>query len=233
MKLLILSDIHANYEALKRLDAIEGDYDYLICLGDLVDYGPQPKECIDYVKKRAYRAVRGNHDNALAYDVDCGCSYKYKHLSLASRRHNKKLLDSGDTAYLAGLELNQRFDLSGSSFFMTHASPKGDLYKYLYPEIPDDAWISEIDGIGADFILLGHIHIPFVKRIGMTTIVNPGSVGQPRDSQPDGSYAVWDDGVVTIKRFSYDIIKTIDAIKRSGMEEDIVEGLSAILRRGA
>lgn len=233
MKILVISDIHANYEALKRFDAIEKDYDHLIFLGDMVDYGPQPKECIDYVKGRAYKAVRGNHDNALVYNMDCGCSHKYKHLSQASREHNKMLLDSEEIAFLASLPLIASFDLAGYSFFMTHASPKGDLYRYLYPETQDDLWISEVEGIDVDFILLGHTHIPFVKKIGGTTIVNPGSIGQPRDGNPNGSYAVWEDGVPTIKRFPYDIEKTISAIKKSGMEEDIVKGLSVILRRGA
>lgn len=233
MKLLILSDIHANYEALKGVNSVEGDYDHLIILGDIVDYGPQPKECIEFTRMSAGRAVRGNHDNALAYNTECGCSYKYKHLSLESRRYNRGLLNNEDIAYLAGLPLEQRFDLGGSSFLATHASPKGDLCRYLYPDIPDETWISEIEGIRADFILLGHIHIPFVRKIGMTTIINPGSVGQPRDGDPKGSYAIWDDGVVTIKRFFYDINKTIRKIERSGMEKDIIEGLSAILRRGS
>lgn len=233
MKLLIISDIHANYEALKRLDSMETDYDHLVFLGDAVDYGPEPKECIDFIKKRAYRAVRGNHDNALAYNTDCGCSNKYKHLSLETRRYNRMLLDNEDISYLAGLPLMDRFSLGGSSFFMTHASPKGDLYRYLYLQMSDDAWGSEIDGIDAGFVLLGHIHIPFVKKIGSTTIINPGSAGQPRDGDPKGSYAIWNDGVVTLKRFTYDVNKTIEEIEMSGMEKDVVEGLSAILRRGA
>lgn len=233
MKLLIVSDIHANYEALKRLDSIEADYDHLVFLGDAVDYGPEPKGCIDFIKKRAYRAVRGNHDNALAYNTDCGCSSKYKHLSLETRRYNRMLLDNEDISYLAGLPLMDRFALGDSSFFMTHASPKGDLYRYLYPQMSDDAWGSEIDGIDAGFVLLGHIHIPFVRKIGSTTIINPGSAGQPRDGDPRGSYAIWENGVVILKRFSYDIDKTIDAIERSGMEEEVVKDLSSILRSGA
>ncbi len=233
MKLLIVSDIHANYEALKTLDSIEADYDHLVFLGDAVDYGPQPKGCIDFIKNRAYRAVRGNHDNALAYDTDCGCSCKYKHLSLESRSKNRMLLDNGDISYLAGLPLMDRFALGGSSFFMTHASPRGDLHRYIYPQMSDEAWGQEIDGIDADFVLLGHIHIPFVKKIGSTTIINPGSVGQPRDADPRGSYAIWENGTVIIKRFSYDINKTILEIERSGMKEEVVKGLSVILRRGA
>ena len=143
------------------------------------------------------------------------------------------LLDSEDISYLAGLPLMDRFTLGDSSFFMTHASPKGDLYRYLYPQMSDEAWGSEIDGIDADFVLLGHIHIPFVKRVGKTTIINPGSAGQPRDGDPRGSYAIWENGVVILKRFSYDIDKTIDAIERSGMEEEVVKDLSSILRSGA
>lgn len=79
MHIAILSDIHANLAA---LEAVQEPYDFLLCLGDLVDYGPQPREAIRWVRDRAFIVIRGNHDQALAYDMDCGCAPVMKEASL-------------------------------------------------------------------------------------------------------------------------------------------------------
>jgi predicted phosphodiesterase len=71
MRISIISDLHANLTA---LESIHEPYDLLLCLGDLVDYGPQPREAIHWVRERALRVIRGNHDHALAYGVDCRCA---------------------------------------------------------------------------------------------------------------------------------------------------------------
>ena len=91
MKLLLIADIHANYEALQTV--LEIPHDRAICLGDIVDYGPDPEKCIDLLRKKVILTIRGNHDNAVAFKVDCQCGYKYKHLSIATREYTRKVLD--------------------------------------------------------------------------------------------------------------------------------------------
>ncbi|MBI4524838.1 MAG: metallophosphoesterase [Deltaproteobacteria bacterium] len=71
MRVAIISDVHAN---LATLESIHEPYDLLLCLGDLVDYGPQPREAIQWVRERALKVIRGNHDQALAYGMDCRCA---------------------------------------------------------------------------------------------------------------------------------------------------------------
>ncbi|MFQ5456576.1 MAG: metallophosphoesterase family protein [Nitrospirota bacterium] len=229
MRLLILSDIHSNLSALKLID--DEEYDYLICLGDLVDYGPFPKEVIDIIRSRAYKSVRGNHDNALGYGQDCGCSYRFKHLSIATREYQKPLLNKEDIDYLRGLPLRENFELMGYRFFIAHASPKGDLFTYLRPDTDDEIWKREIEGIDADFIFVGHTHVPLIKYIDGKKIVNPGSLGQPRDKSARSSYAIWEDGEVYLRRRAYNIDSTIEALESTELSEEVVSELSSILVR--
>src|SRR5882724_3484362 len=108
MKILILSDIHANIEA---LEAIKEEYDCLFCLGDLVDYGPSPKECIDFIKNNAHAVVRGNHDNAVAFRTDCKCSEAYRLMSVKTRELMWNILGEEEINYLSSLPLNRVLEL--------------------------------------------------------------------------------------------------------------------------
>jgi putative phosphoesterase len=229
MKILILSDIHANIEA---LEVIKEGYDHIFCLGDLVDYGPNPRECIDFIRCNAYAVVRGNHDNAVAFKADCKCSEAYKPMSVKTRELMWKILGEGEITYLGSLPLNMALELSGTKFFLTHATPTDNLFKYLPPDSPDYVWERELEGVDADFVLLGHTHIPMIKRIGKTTVINPGSVGQSKDIPAVASYAVWNDGDVEIKRVAYDINKTIEKILSTKLDTRIKRDLVTVLEYG-
>jgi putative phosphoesterase len=229
MKIIILSDIHANIEA---LEAIKEGYDHLICLGDLVDYGPSPRECIDFVRKNAHAVVRGNHDNAVAFRVDCQCSEAYRPMSEKTRELMWEVLGQGEISYLGSLPLNRVIELQGQRFFLAHATPTDNLFKYLPPNTPDHVWQKELEGIDADSVLLGHTHISMIKRMGKTTIINPGSVGQSKDFPGVASYAAWNDGELEIKRVTYDINKTIKKIRSSPLDDYIKNNLIQVLRYG-
>ena len=229
MKILILSDIHANIEA---LEAIKEEYDYLFCLGDLVDYGPSPRECIDFIKSNAYAIVRGNHDNAVAFRVDCQCSKAYRPMSEKTREFMWEILGQGEISYLGSLPLNGVIELQGSRFFLAHATPTDNLFKYLPPDSPDHVWQKELEGIDADFVLLGHTHSSMIKRMGKRTIINPGSVGQSKDAPGVASYALWGDGETEIKRVEYDINKTVEKIHSARLDDYIKNSLIHVLRYG-
>ncbi len=102
MKILIVSDIHANWPALSAVVASE-PYDRLICLGDLVDYGPHPRPCLEYIRQHADWVIRGNHDNALGFDVDCGCRGDFRELSVSTRAWHRTLVHEDDLAFLRNL----------------------------------------------------------------------------------------------------------------------------------
>lgn len=229
MKILILSDIHANIEA---LEATKEEYDYLFCLGDLVDYGPSPSECIDFIRRNAYAVVRGNHDNAVGFKTDCKCSEAFKLISVKTRELMWKILAEEEILYLKPLPSNSALELDGAKFFLTHATPTDNLFKYLPPDSPDYIWQHELEGVDADFLLLGHTHISMIKRIGKTTIINPGSVGQSKDVPARASYAIWNDGDVEIKKINYDINKTIKKIRSTLLDDNIKTSLIQVLEHG-
>jgi putative phosphoesterase len=229
MRVALISDVHANLAA---LEALREPYDVLLCLGDLVDYGPQPQEAIQWVRERARSVVRGNHDHALAYQVDCRCAPVMKDASLTTRAWHTHLLTAEEKTYLHRLPLSEQIELGGATFFLAHASPTGDLYKYLRPEVSDTVLAEEIRGIDADFVCIGHTHLPMLRRIGTTTIINPGSIGQPRHGDPHASYVLWDDGGVEFRRLPYDTNKTISALERAPLPQSVLTQLISILRTG-
>lgn len=230
MKILVLSDIHANLAA---LEAIGEDYDHLIFLGDVVAYGGQPKECLAFVRQRAKAAIRGNHDSALALDLDCRSNPAKRHLALATRAVHRSLLPPPEIEYLGSLPTSAKFKLGGYRFYAAHAAPRNHLYRYtLVPGLADEQLRKEVGHVRADFILLGHTHLPMVRGVGSRVLVNPGSVGQPLDGIPEASYAVIENGIAEIRRVRYDVDRAVKSLRDSGIAPDIVEQLAAILRTG-
>jgi len=227
-RVLFISDIHGNLDALQAvLDRVE--HDEVFCLGDLVDYGPEPAECIDIVRSVATATVRGNHDNAVAYRVDCGCSYEYKRLSEATREYTWSSIDEEDMAYLKTLPLFIEKDVDGIKIGLAHGSPKS-FFDYVSPESLDTQINSLAGGLSCDFLALGHTHRPYIW-INKMTVLNPGSVGQPRDRDNRASCLVLDtkSREARLIRIRYDI----DAASRKIRERmPCAMELIAILRRG-
>jgi putative phosphoesterase len=230
MRIAIISDVHANLAA---LEAIEEPYDLLFCLGDLVDYGPEPRQAIRWVRERALKVVRGNHDHALAYDADCRCAPVMREASVTTRQWHSRLLSAEDKQYLRELPVADRIAVSGATFHLAHAAPDGNLYDYhIVPDAPEEFLREQIEGIDTDFILLGHTHLPMVRAIGKTTIVNPGSVGQPRHGDARASYAVWEDGAVSLCKVAYDVNRVTALLKRAPLTLSVIGQLKTVLESG-
>lgn len=231
MKILVISDLHANLAALEAVT--QESFDCLICLGDLVGYGPAPNEVINFVREHAFVAIRGNHDNALALNIDCQCLPANKALAEATLAYHRTVLESENLDWLRTLPTSAQFKLDGYRFAAVHATPRDQLYGYeITPELPDDQLRGEIDGVRADFILLGHTHLPMVRGIGSRVVVNPGSVGQPRHSSPEASYATIEDGIVELKRCAYDLHRTVAALRKLPLSPESIDQLVVILEHG-
>lgn len=232
MRILLIADIHANYEALETV--LDIPHDRAICLGDIVDYGPEPDKCIDLLRMKGIPVIRGNHDNAVAFKADCQCGYKYKHLSIATREYTWEILDRSGIEYLQKLPFLIRENIDGKSLYLTHASPRS-MFEYIKPETTDDKiqnMINEaMEPVKAEFLVIGHSHIPMYRNLGALTIINPGSVGQPRDGDPRASCAIFDteNGKTEHLRLDYDIDSVCAKIKERMPRAD---ELIAILRRG-
>ncbi len=221
MKILLISDVHGNYEALKKVIELE-DYSMIYCMGDIVDYGPSPQECVDLIRKEADIVVRGNHDNAVAFGVDCGCGYELKDLSQEVRGITIEDLDEESLDYLGRLPI----DVETEDHFITHAS-KGDMFKYLKPNTEENEF-REFNGVEQDLVFLGHTHIQMDREVDGKRFVNPGSLGQPRDGDNRAAYAVIEDGDIRFERMSYDI----ETVMEKMVEKDYPERAINILREG-
>jgi putative phosphoesterase len=232
MRILLIADIHGNYEALQTV--LKVPHDRAICLGDIVDYGPDPDKCIDLLHEKAIPTIRGNHDNAVAFKVDCQCGYKYKHLSIATREYTWEILDNDRIEYLQKLPLYIKEEFDGKRLHLTHGSPRS-MFEYIKPKTTDEEIRKMIDEstepLEGDFLVIGHSHIPMNRKLGNLTIINPGSVGQPRDGDTRASCAVFDTekGEVEHLRLDYDIDSVCAKIEERMPHAD---ELISILRRG-
>lgn len=225
MKTLILSDIHGNFPALSAILQVEKSYDACLFLGDAVDYGPYPNECISFLEQEMDFGVIGNHDNALVHVVDCGCREDFKRFSEETRAWHKSLIGEDGLAFLRSLQPLNQITIDGNSLFLAHASLQGDLFRYLLENEVDDA----LDGVTAQVVLLGHTHVQLQKHVGNTLVVNPGSVGLARDGG-QACYAILENSAVTLRRLAYDVDETIRALVQSPISQESKEGLSRVLK---
>jgi protein phosphatase len=227
VKILIISDVHGNAEA---LNALHESYDELWVLGDLVTYGAEPAEVVHHLRQHASLIVRGNHDHAVGYDVDPRCSPPFRAMAEATRQHAMKVLSDDDKRFLRDLRLTASVERDGQRLFLCHATPSDPLFAYCPPDSPE--WSQESASVDADIILVGHTHLPFVKRFGTRTVVNPGSLGQPKDGGPEASYAVWQDGAVTLRKVAYPVDRTVAKMKELRLPAGIAVALEHLLRTG-
>lgn len=229
MRLLLISDLHGNIEALQAiLELVK--YDRIFCMGDLVDYGPSPLECIDWIRSNDVLTIRGNHDNAVAFHVDCGCGYTYKHLSEATREYTWASISENEESFLRSLPLKTELEVDGLRLMLAHGSPES-FFDYINPDTPPEKLDEYTAGINDDYLIVGHTHKPAILKTSKITVLNPGSVGQPRDKDWRASCMVFDTNHRTqeIIRLEYDIETTCKKI-RSSMP--YAEELVAILKRG-
>ena len=227
MRYGVFGDIHSNLTALKAvLQALESqDVDAYLCLGDVVGYGPDAKECVDIVRELGPRIVAGNHDWAVAGKL--GLEY-FNTQAQSAILWTRKALSSEDIAWLGDLGLTNADDDITLSHGTVH-----DPQHFDYMQTPYDAYLS-FQEVSTRTAFVGHSHIPVSFFDGMpityscedvielgdrTVIANPGSVGQPRDEDPRASCAVFDGDkrILEIHRVEYDIDATIGRIQRAGL----------------
>jgi putative phosphoesterase len=227
MKILVLADIHSNWPALA---AIDETCDACVFIGDLVDYATDPLPCIDWVRARVTAAVRGNHDHAVAQRISAKEGAGFRGLAAATRPIHWRVLNPSRVKYLARLPLTRRIVLGDQTLFLVHGTPRDPLDEYLLGD--PDAWRSRVESIDADFVCVGHTHVQFHLDLGRQQVLNPGSVGQPRDGDPRCAYAVIEDGRVELRRVAYDIDATIRQMRDSGVNGSALELAASVLRTG-
>lgn len=231
MKVLIISDVHANLWALRAVVRDAGAVDYVLCAGDTVSYGPDPRAALDWLRERGAIAARGNHDHAVAFGADPKASPAKQPLALAMRDWTRSQLEAADVAWLARLPLRLTWEIAGTRFVVVHATPRDPLYDYHLRPDASEAFMQEITaGIDADVLVVGHTHWPLLRHHGELQTVNPGSVGQPLDGDPRAAYAVWEDGTITLRRAEYDQASVLAALARVSIDPPLRDALGNMLR---
>jgi len=226
-RIALISDIHGNFEALK---ALPRDYDELWVLGDLVNYGPQPSEVIEFVHKNASLVVRGNHDDAVAFNRDPQCSPAFRQAAEETRRFTASILSDQDKGYLADLPHYRWVRRGRWTFYICHATPSDPLHKYCAGDITK--WKSELVRAGTDFLCVGHTHMQFSLREGEQLVVNPGSIGQPKMENAKARYVIWENGSVTLRAYDYPVEKTVERIRSMPVSVATQEFLARVLETG-
>jgi putative phosphoesterase len=227
MRILLVADIHANWPALKTL---QEPCDVCLCLGDLVDYALEPGPCLEWIRQHAHYTVRGNHDHAVAQNIVASGRNGFKYLTSVTRQVTRSLLGEPDVRYLAGLPVTQAVTLDGPRFLLVHATPRDPLDEYAYPDA--ELWARRLQNVDADVICVGHTHQPYVLEVGEKLVINPGSLGQPRDGDPRGAYAIIDHNRVELKRLEYPVEDTIRKIQESSLPDQAKELLAEAFRTG-
>lgn len=226
MRILLISDVHANPWALTAVAKDAGHVDHILCAGDCVTYGTRPAEVIAWLRAHGAMTVRGNHDDAVAFNHDPHAAPAKARLALTLRDWTQAKIEPAQVQWLARLPLLITWEISGARFVMAHATPPHPLYDYsVTPTAPDHVFTEALAGVSADFVILGHTHLPFVRKHNRMTVVNPGSVGQPLDGDPRAAYAIWEDGEVTAHRAAYDQAELIGTLDELGLEEDLYRSL--------
>jgi putative phosphoesterase len=227
MRLAIFSDIHANLHALEAvlrdIDAQRPDAVY--CLGDLVGYGAYPNEVIVLIRERGIPTIMGNYDDGVGFDRDdCGCAYRTDvdrrlgHLSLLWTREQ---VSAENKAFLRALLPHIRLDLDGWPALLVHGSPR-KINEYVYEDRRQASLERIAASSGAELLVMGHTHLPYIKQVAGTLLVNDGSVGKPKDGDPRAAYALLQMDAeirVTIRRVAYDVAAAVAAVRASGLPE--------------
>jgi putative phosphoesterase len=230
MRTLLIADIHSNWCALRAVAEDCGDFDDCICLGDIVEYGTDPVPCIDWVQQHAVVCIRGNHDHAVAQRVPPRGGPGLRRLAAATRGLHWDQLDPSRLKYLSRLPMTRRQELQGRDCYFVHATPRDPLDEYLGDD--PDAWRQRLSHIRADLVCVGHSHVPFELESGAGRVVNPGSVGQPRDGDPRAAYALIEDGRITFHRVEYDIDEVLRQMQHTPVEPWVIDLTAAVLRSG-
>jgi diadenosine tetraphosphatase ApaH/serine/threonine PP2A family protein phosphatase len=217
-RLAIISDVHANLEALEAVLGETRGLD-IICLGDLVDYGANPNETVELVRDRGIRTLMGNHDWAAV----SGDTRLFNPRAAMSSIWTQRRLTGENLEYIRTLPLEFRDPFEGQEAYFTHGSPDDRLWEYVDPRTHTDLFGHYLSKLGVGLIGLGHTHIPYVWVEGGKTVFNPGSVGQPRDGDPRASFAVLSvqhkEVGVEVRRVGYDIEKAASKIRSAGLPE--------------
>jgi putative phosphoesterase len=226
MKIAIISDIHANFQALQAVlnDIKEQGCEKILCLGDLAMAGPEPEKVINFVKEQDWEIIQGNTDKMIAeFSPELAENVKKIFPVMGNALiDDDKILGASEKDYLKNLPEQKELEIEGVKILMVHGSPRRNNEDIL-PDRPIEEIEEIIKGVDADLIFCGHTHVPCgYQTNSKKTVVNVGSVGRPMTKNPNACYvsADFNNGEFSIEhRFvDYDRKTASDIMKSRGFE---------------
>ncbi len=239
MRILIISDIHANLTAFETvLNDAKGDWEYVWCLGDVVGYGPDPNECVELLRTLPHLCLAGNHDWAAlgrldirTFNPDARKAVSWTRETLTP--NNIAYLDALPTTFVIG------------NYTLAHGSPREPVWEYILEPLIAALNFPHFE---TPYCLVGHTHQPVIYEQlnedgdtaaiapayrqtrplnGRRQIINPGSVGQPRDANPDAAYALLDVEKNTWehRRIPYNVAAVQERMRNFGMPDRLITRL--------
>jgi predicted phosphodiesterase len=240
MRILVVSDIHANYAALTAVFKDAGNFDQIWCLGDVVGYGPEPNECVERLRSYNALCLAGNHDLGVVGKIPLWDFNRDALEAIAWTRHWLALDNRDWLESLPSMQAMPEYNLT-----LVHASPRDPVWEYVgSPPVARDS----LNAIQTPLCLNGHTHVPIIFRkpafeAGIFTerlpvnqpisldldrmLINPGSVGQPRDDDPRAAYVLLDTDAQTLvhHRVQYDVAATQKKIRAVKLPENLARRL--------
>lgn len=232
MRIAIFSDIHANLEALQAVwdDLLAQRPDQIYCLGDLVGYGANPNEVVEFIREENVPTIMGNYDEGVGFDREsCGCVYndpRLDRLGELSVWWSRGYTTAENKEYLQSLPEQIRLGDERPSLLLVHGSPRR-INEYLHEDRPDATFERIAKVAECDILLFGHTHIPYQKHVASTLFVNIGSVGRPKDGDPRACYVIVDGNHIEFRRVGYDVEAAAQAIRATDLPEYYADELLA------
>lgn len=233
--------MHGNLEALHTVFQdinSQDDIEFICCTGDVVGYYPHPLECIDKVRKQCKHVIKGNHDEVVTDKNFNKFESWFNPFAAAALTWTREKLLEADAAthyhYLESLPVSKEILIEGRKALIAHGTPEKKWDYFLFPYWLDEPppkqkvrlnkWLKKWD-----LVVIGHTHQPFIYKYRKKVVLNPGSVGQPRDGNPKASYAIAEINTSKISaeiiRLDYDIKKTCKALLETNLPEYLCERL--------
>lgn len=205
MKIGLISDVHGNAPALSAVlsKLIQQKVEHILFAGDAIGYYPDVNEVCTLLRSKIITAIIGNHEG-----------YLLQRIQVSKERWHSYMLDyvektiAGDhRVWLSTLPSEHSFEMGGVKFHLCHGSP-WSIDEYIYPE---SKVFERFANLEFDYVIMGHTHIPLVRREGKVVLVNPGSCGQPRDYRPGACFGVLDTQTrrVQLHRLDYDLTRFV------------------------
>ena len=238
MKVLVMSDIHGNRTALEAVLEAAGSVDAVWCLGDIIGYGPDPNDCVSIIKDIPNLiCLRGNHDSAV---IGLTERTKFNHSAQKVLEWTDDQLNPVHRQYLLSLSPQVEVD----DVTLAHGSPRNPTWEYIMDVYTATA---NFDYFTTSYCFIGHSHLPVLyylkngkdlanvtfvypgdkTRLPESCIINPGSVGQPRDHDPRAAFTIFDTEKKTWAqhRVNYDIVEVQERMAQAGLPDEYIQRL--------